>query len=153
MKIRDKHKKNRRMTTRQAAQLMKRILIHFRSQMDEALRPQGVTTAQLRVMHAIRDEPGVSGAQLARFCYVTPQSAQALLKSLVDDGWIRRVKDKVNERILLAELTVSGEELLETAEKAARVIEKKLWRGVPDSEVEALNRTLMRCLGNLDEDA
>ena len=35
--------------------MMKRILIHFRSQMDEKLRPQGVTTAQLQVLKAIRE--------------------------------------------------------------------------------------------------
>ena len=34
---------------RRAAQMMKRILVHFRGQMDERLRPQGVTTAQLQV--------------------------------------------------------------------------------------------------------
>ena len=71
--------KKRQAERRTAAQMMKRILIHFRSQMDEKLRPQGVTTAQLQLLKAIRDEPGVSGAQLARSCYVTPQSAQSLL--------------------------------------------------------------------------
>ena len=53
--------KNRQVERRRAAQMMKRILIHFRSQMDEKLRPQGVTTAQLQLLKAIRDEPGVSG--------------------------------------------------------------------------------------------
>ena len=84
---------DRQAETRRAAQLMKRILIHFRSQMDEALRPQGVTTAQLHVLKTIYNEPGVSGAQLARACYVTPQSAQSLLKGLETGGWIVRVKD------------------------------------------------------------
>jgi MarR family transcriptional regulator, organic hydroperoxide resistance regulator len=147
------NRRNRQAETRRAAQMMKRILIHFRSQMDERLRPQGVTTAQLQMLKVVRDEPGGSGAQLARACYVTPQSAQALLKGLEDGGWITRTKDRVNERILIAQLTPSGMELLETAERLARVIEKRLWAGVPDSGVEALNRTLMRCLANLDEDA
>jgi DNA-binding MarR family transcriptional regulator len=129
---------------------MKRILIHFRSQMDEALRPQGVTTAQLHVLKTIYNEPGVSGAQLARACYVTPQSAQSLLKGLETGGWIVRVKDKVNDRILVARLTPSGEELLETAETAARVIEKKVWKGVSDEAVGALNALLEQCLGNLE---
>ena len=142
--------KNRQAETRRAAQLMKRILIHFRSQMDEALRPQGVTTAQLHVLKTIRSEPGGSGAHIARACYLTPQSAQALLKSLEVGGWITRAKDPVNERILIAELTPSGVELLDTAERLARVIEKRLWQGVPDSGVEALNRTLERCLANLE---
>ena len=101
----DNGKKNRQAKTRLAAQLMKRILIHFRSQIDEALRPQGVTTAQLQVLYAIRNEPGASGAQLARSCYMTPQSAQSLLKGLEEGGWIVRVKDKVNDRILVAQLT------------------------------------------------
>ena len=148
-----KNGKDRQAETRRAAQMMKRILIHFRGQMDERLRPQGVTTAQLQMLKVIRDEPGGSGAQLARACYVTPQSAQALLKSLEDGGWITRTKDPVNERILIAQLTPSGMELMETAERVARVIETRLWHGVPDSGVEALNKTLMRCLANLDGDA
>ena len=135
---------------RQAARMMKRIIVHFRGQMDEKLRPQGVTTAQLVVLKAVQDEPGAFGAQLARACYVTPQSAQALLKSLEEGGWIIRTKDAVNDRILIAKLTPSGVKLLETGEKLARVIEKRLWDGVPDSAVEALNKTLVRCLANLE---
>jgi DNA-binding MarR family transcriptional regulator len=145
--------KDRQAETRRAAQMMKRILIHFRSQMDERLRPEGVTTAQLHVLKTIRTEPGGSGAQIARACYLTPQSAQALLKSLEVGGWVTRTKDPVNERILNAQLTPIGVELLDTAEKLARVIEKRLWEGVPDNGVAALNRTLERCLANLDEDA
>jgi DNA-binding MarR family transcriptional regulator len=130
--------------------MMKRILIHFRSQMDEKLRPQGVTTAQLQVLKVIRDEPGGSGAQLARACYVTPQSVQALLKSLEDGGWITRTKDRGNDRILAVRLTPDGQELLLTAEKVAKVIEGKLWRGVAESSIEALNGVLEQCLANLE---
>ena len=135
---------------RRAAQMMKRIIVHFRGQMDERLRSQGVTTAQLVVLKAVQDEPGAFGAQLARACHVTPQSAQALLKSLEDGGWIIRTKDTVNDRILIAKLTPSGMKLLETGEKLARVIEERLWHGVADSAVEALNGTLARCLKNLE---
>jgi DNA-binding MarR family transcriptional regulator len=49
-------------------------------------------------------------------------------------------------------LTPSGEELLETAEKAARVIEKRVWKGVSDEGVGALNRVLEQCLGNLESE-
>ncbi|HMH13048.1 MAG TPA: MarR family transcriptional regulator [Edaphobacter sp.] len=142
--------KTRQTETRLAAQLMKRILIHFRSQMDEALRPQGVTTAQLHILKTIHNEPGVSGAQLARACYVTPQSAQSLLQGLEEGGWIVRVKDKVNDRIRVAQLTQTGETLLETAEKAARIIENRVWKGVSDEAVGSLNRLLEQCLGNLE---
>jgi DNA-binding MarR family transcriptional regulator len=145
--------KNRQAERRRAAQMMKRILIHFRSQMDEKLRPQGVTTAQLQVLKAIRDEPGVSGAQLARSCYVTPQSAQSLLAGLERDGWIIRTRDRGNDRILAARLTPEGENLLLTAERAAKVIEGKLWKGVPESSIEALNDLLGQCLANLEAES
>jgi DNA-binding MarR family transcriptional regulator len=151
--MKNRTEKSRQRETRRAAQMMKRIMVHFRSQMDEQLRPMGVTTAQLQVLKVIRDEPGGSGAQLARSCHVTPQSAQALLKALEDDGWITRSKDRVNDRILIAKLTPSGEELLETAEKLARVIERRLWHGVSVDAVGALNAVLEQCLGNLEDDA
>jgi DNA-binding MarR family transcriptional regulator len=132
--------------------MMKRIMIHFRSQMDEQLRPQGVTTAQLQVLKVIRDEPA-SGAQLARSCYVTPQSAQALLKGLEDGGWITRSKDLVNDRILIAQLTPRGMKLLKSAEKLVRVIEKRLWHGVSVDSLGALNAVLEHCLENLEDEA
>jgi MarR family transcriptional regulator, organic hydroperoxide resistance regulator len=135
---------------RRSAQMMKRILIHFRSQMDEKLRPQGVTTAQLQVLKAIREEPGASGAQLARACYVTPQSAQSLLSGLESDGWIVRSKGRGNDRILAARLTLAGETLLLTAEKVAKEIEGKLWRGVSADSIQALNEVLEQCLENLE---
>jgi MarR family transcriptional regulator, organic hydroperoxide resistance regulator len=145
-----RNKKNGHDGQRLAARMMKRIIVHFRGQLDDLLRPQGVTTAQLVVLKAVQDEPGAFGAQLARACHVTPQSAQALLKSLEDGGWIVRTKDTVNDRILIAQLTPSGVKLLETGEKLARVIERRLWDGIPDSAVEALNKTLVRCLANLE---
>jgi MarR family transcriptional regulator, organic hydroperoxide resistance regulator len=148
----DKSVKKRQAETRRAAQMMKRMLIHFRGQMDEQLKPEGVTTAQLYVLKTIQAQPGVSGAQLARSCYVTPQSAQTLLKGLEDGGWITRTKDRENDRILIAKLTSSGEDLLKTAEKLARVIEKKVWHGVSVEAVEALNAVLAQCMGNLEGD-
>ena len=150
MNARVKDGKDRQAERRRAAQMMKRIIVHFRGQMDDLLRPHGVTTAQLVVLKAVQNEPAAFGAQLARVCHVTPQSAQALLKSLEDGGWIVRKKDTVNDRILIATLTPSGVKLLETGEKLARVIEERLWHGVPDSAVEALNRALERCLENLE---
>src|SRR5271163_506924 len=144
--------RNQQADRRRAAQMMKRIIVHFRGQMDDLLRPEGVTTAAWIVLRAVRNEPVASGAQLARACHVTPQSAQALLKSLEDGGWIVRTKDAVNERILTAKLTQSGVKLVEAGEKLIRAIEKKLWDGIPESAVEALNKTLVRCLANLEGD-
>ena len=113
---------------RQAKQLMKRILMGFRARLDEELRPRGVTTAQLQILHAIRNAPGSSGAHLARVCQMTPQSMQALIQKTEKDGWIERRKDRENDRVLVASLTKAGERLMRDAEAVVGRIEKKLRR-------------------------
>ena len=141
---------SRQAKRRRAAQMMKRIMMHFRSQLDERLRPQGVTTAQLQIMKAVSQEPGLSGAKLARICYITPQSVQTLLKGLEEDGWIARSKDRVNDRVLNTELTTAGKTLLLNAEREARVIERRLWRGVSETSIATFNVVLAQCLANIE---
>lgn len=146
-------RRDRKQEARHTIQLMKRIMVHLRGQMDELLRPQGVTTAQLVMLRAVRTSPGSSGAQLARQCYVTPQSAQALIRHLEDAGLIVREKDRVNGRIVTARITRAGEMLLESVEATSLKLQEKLWFGISDGEVEMLNELLGRCLRNIGEEA
>ena len=136
---------------RQAKLLMKRILMGFRARLDDELRPRGVTTAQLQILHAIRSSPGSSGAHLARVCQMTPQSMQALIQKTEKDGWIERRKDGENDRVLVASLTKAGERLMRDAEAVVGRIEKQLWVGVSSGEVAGLVGVLERCLGNIEE--
>jgi MarR family transcriptional regulator, organic hydroperoxide resistance regulator len=138
--------------SKRALQSMKRIMQHFRTRMDEELRPQAVTTAQLQVLFAVRKAPGSSGAQLARRCYVTPQTVQALLKHLEDGGFIVRGKDPVNDRIVTAHVTPAGERLAQSVEKIGQVMQEHLWQGISDRELKRLNDLLARCLENVGDD-
>lgn len=135
---------------KQALRAMKRILIHFRLLMDDELRPQGVTTAQIQVLFAVRNAPGSSGAQLARSCYITPQTTQTLLKHLEKAGFIVRGKDPVNDRIVTARITPAGERLVQSVEKTVHGLQDGLWQGITDGELTQLNALLERCLCNLD---
>jgi len=130
--------------------VMKRIMNQFRVHLDEQLRPQGLTTAQMQVLFAVRNSPGSSGAQIARSCYITPQTAQALLKHLEQSGFIVRGKDAVNDRIVTASITPKGERLAQSVEKNSRGLQKKLWKGIPDRELDRLSKLLERCLSNLE---
>jgi len=140
----------REQQAKQAFQRMKRILLGFRSRMDEELRPQGVTMAQLQVLFAVRSQPRSSGAQLARTCFITPQTVQALLKHLEEGGFIVRGKDPVNDRIVIASVTEAGEELAQSVEKSSLPLHRELWKGITESELAQLNDLLERCLANLD---
>jgi MarR family transcriptional regulator, organic hydroperoxide resistance regulator len=137
-------------TQRHAAKLMKRIIAHFQAVLDEELRPYGATIAQVRLLWAIRNAPGSSGAQLSRECDVTPQTTQALIQRAEEAGWIMRGKDSVNDRIITATLTAEGEHLVHTADRIVRGIEGKLWRGIQPSAIDDLIVTLEQCLRNVD---
>jgi DNA-binding MarR family transcriptional regulator len=134
---------------RRATRLVKRIFIEFRTLMDEKLRPHGATTAQIRLLLAIRSAPGSSGAELARQCEVTPQSAQALIQKAEESGWITRGKDSINERIVTASLTPAGKKLLKVAERSIRNLEAKAWKDVSPRALGNLIKLFEGCLKNL----
>jgi DNA-binding MarR family transcriptional regulator len=136
---------------RRVARQMKRLMMHFRTQIDEELRPYSVTKAQIALLWAIRNAPGSSGAHLSRLCEVTPQTAQALIQRAEESGWIVRGKDSVNDRIITASLTAAGEDVLVTADRVVRSVEAKLWDGVPATAIEALSVVLEQCLENIGE--
>ena len=134
---------------RRAAKLMKRIVMHFQASVDEELRPYGATIAQVRLLWAIRNAPGSSGAHLSRECEVTPQTTQALLERAEESGWIVRGKDSVNERIVTASLTPAGEELLSAADQHVKALEARLWKGIPATTIDELIALLEKCLHNI----
>jgi hypothetical protein len=53
---------------------LKRAEHALRLEMDGALRDMGLTTPQYAALSVLGDEPGLSGAELARRCFVTPQT-------------------------------------------------------------------------------
>jgi len=137
---------------RQATKLMKRILGQLKVLMDEKLRPYGVTTAQIRLLSAIRCAPGSSGAHLARQCEVTPQSAQALIQRAEEAGWIVRGKDSFNDRIVTASLTPAGDELLKAADRLLRNIETRLWQDIPQPAIDNVIAVLAKCALNINQE-
>src|ERR1700742_3924218 len=94
--------------TPEVLKLTRRINVLFRERLDEQLKPVGVTTAQLQVLAALKYEPGTSGAQISRFCQVTPQTTHTLLAAAEKRGWVQRSPHPENAHTLLATLTPQG---------------------------------------------
>ena len=130
---------------------MKRALIAFRSRLDVELRPHNVTTAQLQMLHAISLAPGGSGAAFARLCHITPQTAQGLLTRAVEHGWVTRGKAAHNSRLVTAELTDAGRDLLGQANHIADALEAEMWAGTTPTDLEHLDTLLARALTHLGE--
>ena len=64
---------------RRASTNMRHLLVEYKSRLEDSLRAEGLTLAQLRLLNAVKSQSGVSAAALARTCFVTPQTLQAVL--------------------------------------------------------------------------
>ena len=136
---------------RRGATLMRRVLLGLKARLDEELRASHVSTAQLRLLMEVKEHPGSSGAKMARACFVTPQSAQAMLVRAVNHGWVVRGKDAENDRLVTARLTPAGERLLAHADAVLAKLEAETWAGVTMQELRGMNEVLERGLANLAE--
>jgi len=146
-------KRSRRVSEqRRCSENLGRMVKGYRALLEDALRDQGVTLPQLKLLKAIKEQSGVSAAALARTCSVTPQTMQSILTRAVREQWIVRGKSVGNNRILTASLTPRGEAMLERGSQMSARIEEILWRGIGNSTLQQLNQILEAGIANLEQE-
>jgi DNA-binding MarR family transcriptional regulator len=123
----------------------------FRERVEERLRPLGVTMAQLQVLTPLVDEPGMSGAQLARVRHVSPQTIHALLMATEERGWMRRSTHPENNRTLLATLTPQGRRICARAGKIALELQFHVLSTFEANEVRRVEVLLEEMITNLEQ--
>lgn len=132
-------------------QLAARLRMVFRERLEERLRPTGVTMAQLQVLTALVNQPGMSGAQLARVRHVSPQTINALLMATEERGWIRRSTHPENNRTLLATLTPQGRRICARAGKIALELQFHVLSTFEANEVRRVEVLLEKMIINLEQ--
>jgi MarR family transcriptional regulator, organic hydroperoxide resistance regulator len=123
----------------------------FRDRLEERLRPIGVTMAQLQVLAALVNEPGMSGAQLARVRHVSPQTIHALLMATEERGWIRRSTHPENNRTLQATLTPQGRRICAQAGTIALDMQFHVLSTFDANEVRRVELLLEKMISNLEQ--
>ena len=88
--------------------LLKQAFHFSLTSINEAISSHGVTTAQIGLMRQLANEPGLSGAELARRLLISPQGTQLALSALERRGLVERKQDPQHGRILQAYLTDEG---------------------------------------------
>jgi DNA-binding MarR family transcriptional regulator len=114
-----------------------------------ALRPFNLSTPQYTVLLVLSEEPGLSGAGLARRCLVTPQTMSSVLGTLEGRGLVERKPHPVHSHILEARLTRSGRALLTRADVPATAVEQALDAEFSARERQQLLKLLARCTAAL----
>jgi DNA-binding MarR family transcriptional regulator len=121
----------------------------LRREIDEVVRPHGLTLARYTALSVIARRDGLSNAQLARRSYITPQSMSQVISALESDGLIQREPDPSHRRILRATLTEEGRRVLASCDRAVDALEREMLAEVPSQDRDALIAHLTSCVRQL----
>jgi DNA-binding MarR family transcriptional regulator len=121
---------------------------HFYSRrvFDEAMRPHGVSGPQAGVLNRIYKHPGISGIEISRQMFTTPQAVQIMLATLERLGLIERRPDPNNGRVVQAFLSDEGMSVILACRAAAIAVDRKLREGFNEEERTQLVNLLERFL-------
>ena len=119
--------------------------------LDEALSAYDLTMAQWRALHAVHEQPGASGAELARACGVTAQTMHTMLVGLERLGLVVRQPHAVHGRVVQVWLANAGERRLAAGRVIVEAVEARALAGLSDDERVLLGGLLARVAGGLKQ--
>jgi len=122
--------------------LLKQAFYHSLTTINDAMSVHGVGTSQVGVLRQLANEPGLSGAELARRLLISPQGVQLALTSLEKRGLVERKQDPQHGRIMQAYLTGEGRDVAETVVGAALAAHAQVF-GVLSAEEQEMLRELL----------
>lgn len=86
----------------------------------------GLTTAQLRVLAVVRENPGISSGDLAKQLGVTPPTITGLIDRLARLKLVQRSSDAQDRRLVRHELTEQGETVCSRLERGVEVFTRRI---------------------------
>lgn len=116
------------------AYLIGRLHRMVRRRLGEVLTPLGLTVQQYTSLAVLGARGQLSNAQLAERAFVTPQTANELVKTMTANGWIERSPDPNHGRVIQLKLTRKGREVLEAAHAATARLELEMLTEIPARE-------------------
>ena len=131
-------------TTENILWLLKQALYFSGTTVNEAISQHGVSTAQIGLLRQLADEPGLSGADLARRLLISPQGVQLALTALERRGLVQRKQDPQHGRILQAYLTDQGRKVAAAVVNDAMAAHDKVFGVLSRDEQETLRGLLGR---------
>jgi DNA-binding MarR family transcriptional regulator len=131
--------------------LLKRVQHSLRLAMDEKLREYELSTPQYAALWALGREPGLSGAELARRCFVRPQTMSEILANLEGRKLVERRPHPVHRRVVEVRLTEAAVGLMGPCEEAVRIIDERMLQGLSPQGRQTLCEGLQRCAEGLED--
>jgi DNA-binding MarR family transcriptional regulator len=118
-----------------------------------AVKTVGLTLPQYVALAELSERPGITGAELARACLVSPQAMMVVLKAMEEQGLVQRTQHPRHQTVLEIHLTSVGREALSAARKRAEPIEQRIAKALSRSEIETFRVLLLRCIDAVGDTA
>ena len=123
--------------------LVRQANVAVRAAMEKALADIDATPAQFAVLTMIVAYPGVSGAELARLTFLTPQTINVIVRNLVRGGTIEKTAHAVHGRVLRLTATAKGQALLKRCRSRVQEVEGRIAGLAGKDEEKAVRRWLV----------
>lgn len=130
--------------------LLKQAQQALRAQMDKALSKYNTTLPQYAALSALEINAGISNADLARACFVTPQTMIRIIQNLEEEGLIKKTEHPSHGRVIILELTRKGHDLLKKCHSVADDSHHLMTKGISSKEQSLLENLLGRICQNLE---
>jgi DNA-binding MarR family transcriptional regulator len=117
--------------------------------LTEALAPHGITLPLFTAMSVLQARGSLSNAQLAERSFISPQSANEIVKMMEAKGWVVREPDPTHGRIVNLSLTADAQTLLTRCDETVKKLEAEMLDGIDPVHVDLLRHLLIQCSRNL----
>ena len=131
--------------------MVKQVELAVRAQIDEIVRPVGLTATQYTALTVLERHADMSSAQLARYSFVTAQSMADMITALEGRHLIERHRDKADRRRLVVALTDEGRAMLGRCRGQVDALEAAMLAGLSAAQTRALRTILATCYANLSK--
>lgn len=133
--------------------LLRQAHAAVRLKMERSLADLGVTSPQFAVLTMLNAYPGLSGADVARLTFLTPQTVGVIIRNLERDGAIEMTPHPVHGRIQQWTLTPRGATLLKACRERVIALEKRLVTGLDGKAEATIRRWLTDVAIDLQDEA
>src|SRR5205823_5596641 len=93
----------------------------------------------------LEEEPALSNAEMARLCFVTPQTMLRIIENLDQAGLVTRSPHPTHGRVRQIELTARGRKLIADCHHRVLKLEERLVSGLGAAERRQLHALLLKC--------
>jgi DNA-binding MarR family transcriptional regulator len=114
------------------------------------LRDLDLTVPQYSALLVLGEHPGISGANLARRCMVTPQTMATMLANLETRALVERRRSEDHGQVLVSRLTRAGQTLLRKADERAVELEQRMADAFSDTERGHLREYMERLISAIE---